>query len=252
MSDMQQITSPQDVRRLGTVMVVCAHPDDETFCAGGLMAAAVRNGQKVICITATKGEAGLQDPSRWSRDTLGDTRTKELAAAFKVLGITNHHWLEYEDGGCSKVDSSKAATEVRRFIEQYKPDSVLTFGPEGVTGHPDHQAVSAWVSLALQQTDLNIELYHAVLTLAQYTNYLQLADQKLNMFYNIDQPPLVDEADCDICFCCTSELCDCKQSAFQAMPSQFNRMINTLGKEFMSEAFRVEAFVKVEADSTET
>lgn len=237
-----------DIARLGTILTVWAHPDDETFCAGGLLAAAVRNGQRVICITATRGEAGSQDAEKWPHSTMGGVREKELGAALKVLGVEHHHWLDYTDGGCQDADLEEAAAQVATFITKYGPDTILTFGPDGLTGHPDHAAVSEWVDAAVERVAENPAVYHAVLTVGQYKKYLQAADAKLNLFYNIDQPPLVPKNECDICFVCDNELCDCKQDAFAAMPSQYDAMLNAFNREYLSEAFRVEAFVRAGGD----
>ena len=77
------IKTTDDIKHLGTILFVAAHPDDETFNAGGILAAAARNGQTVIVVTATKGEGGVQDESRWPADSLGDIRAKELKQASK-------------------------------------------------------------------------------------------------------------------------------------------------------------------------
>ncbi len=102
------ICTPSDIKKLGTIMSVGAHPDDETFMAAGIMATAVRNGQPVICVTATRGEAGSQDPVKWPTQTLGEVRTKELAAALGIIGAPKHYWLDYPDGGCQNVPDKKA------------------------------------------------------------------------------------------------------------------------------------------------
>ncbi len=233
-----------NVSSLGTILGVWAHPDDETFCAGGLLAAAARTGQNVACITATKGEGGSQDTERWPKKKMGSVRQKELMAALKVLGITDHHWLDYADGKCDQVDAEVAAKQIAEHIDKHQPDTILTFGPDGLTGHSDHQAVSKWVDKAVDQAIRKPVIYHAVLTVGQYRKYLQEADAKLNLFFNIDQPPLVLEDECDICFTCDDELCDCKQAAFAAMPSQYGKMIDAFDQEYLNEAFRIEAFVK--------
>ena len=67
--------------RLGTVLVVWAHPDDETYLVGGLSAALTDAGQRVVCVTATRGEAGGTDPD------LADIRTAELETALALLGV---------------------------------------------------------------------------------------------------------------------------------------------------------------------
>ena len=56
-------------------MGVWAHPDDETYSMAGIMATAVKNGQQVICVTATRGEAGVQDHLRWPAHKLAEDRT---------------------------------------------------------------------------------------------------------------------------------------------------------------------------------
>lgn len=233
-----------NVSSLGTILGVWAHPDDETFCAGGLLAAATRGGQRVICITATKGEAGSQDLEKWPKNNMGSVRQKELMAALKVLGITDHHWLDYLDGQCAQADASTAAKQIAVLIDKYQPDTILTFGPDGLTGHSDHQTVSHWVDKAVDKAQHDPTVYHAVLTVGQYKKYLQAADAKLNLFFNIDQPPLVPQDECDLCFTCDNELCDCKQAAFAAMPSQYEKMMQAFDQDYLNEAFRVEAFVK--------
>lgn len=59
-----QITKQDDVKQLGRIMGIWAHPDDETWCAAGLLAMAADNGQDTCCVTITKGELGVQDESR--------------------------------------------------------------------------------------------------------------------------------------------------------------------------------------------
>jgi LmbE family N-acetylglucosaminyl deacetylase len=238
------ISSPQGIQRLGTILGVWAHPDDETFCAGGLMAAAVRNGQQVICLTATKGEAGSSNLQKWPRSKMGTIRSRELKSALQVLGVKKHHWLDYKDGQCGTADSIRAAEKIAAYITKYQPDTILTFGPDGLTGHTDHASVSAWVDLALKLVKTKPRVFQAVLTVGQYKKYLQAADAKLNLFFNIDQPPLAPKKECDICFCCTDELCERKQQAFAAMPSQYTQMRAAFDQDYLNEAFRIEAFIE--------
>jgi len=143
----------EQLTRLGTVLVVWAHPDDETYLVGGLSAALTDAGQRVVCVTATRGEAGGTDPD------LADIRTAELDTALAMLGVREHHWLDYPDGGCASVDEEAAAVRLRAVVDKIRPDTVITFGPDGYTGHPDHQAVSRWVDLAVTP---DVRLLHAV------------------------------------------------------------------------------------------
>lgn len=115
---------------------------------GAIMAQACDAGQRVVCVTATRGEAGSQDEQRWPPAALGALRARELDAALAILGVTEHRFLDYPDGGCAAVDAAEATARVAAAIADVRPDSVLTFGPDGLTGHPDHQAVSRWASAA--------------------------------------------------------------------------------------------------------
>ena len=55
--------------------------------------------------------------------------------------MTDHRWLDYPDGGCAAVDAEEAVARIAAIIDEVRPDTVLTFGPDGGTGHPDHIAV---------------------------------------------------------------------------------------------------------------
>src|SRR4249919_3313526 len=109
----------------GTILSVWAHPDDETYLAAGLMVAAVRAGQRVVCVTATRGELGSPDPERWPPgEVLAAVRTAELERALEHLGVTEHHWLDYPDGGCAEVDESEAVGRLRALLQDVRPEHV--------------------------------------------------------------------------------------------------------------------------------
>ena len=147
---MAALKTAEDLKSLGTIMGVWAHPDDDTYSMAGIMAA-VKNGQKVVIVTATRGEAGVQDETRWPAAQLGEIRCREMTKALSILGVSRHHWLDYPDGGCKDIDQREAISKIAELIQQYKPDSVLTFGPDGMTGHDDHKTISRWASKAIQK-----------------------------------------------------------------------------------------------------
>jgi len=114
-----------------------AHPDDEAFAAGALMALAARGGAKVTIACATRGECGS------SRSTiggmLGDVRSRELAASCAALGAEPPVFLDLPDG---KVDSKGAASAVASLLRRLAPDVVVTLGDDGAYGHRDHIALT--------------------------------------------------------------------------------------------------------------
>jgi LmbE family N-acetylglucosaminyl deacetylase len=135
-------------QELGTTLGIWAHPDDEAYLSGGLMALASDAGARVVCVTATRGERGTPDPLEWPPERLAVTRTAELARCLEILGVTEHRWMGYRDGECAAADEAEAVAQLCEVIEEVRPDTVLSFGPDGVTGHPDHRAVSAWATTA--------------------------------------------------------------------------------------------------------
>ena len=144
--------STTDLSWLGTTVVVWAHPDDETYLSGGTAAALVDLGHRVVAVTATRGDAGGPDPTPAGRAATARLRTAELEEALRVLGVTEHHWLGYEDGRCADADPEPAVRRLADLFDDVRPDTVVTFGPDGFTGHPDHRAVSRWVDLALARS----------------------------------------------------------------------------------------------------
>jgi len=239
-----QVSTPNDIKKLGTILSVWAHPDDETILAGGIMAAAIKNLQQVICVTATRGEAAQSDPKKWPPETLGDVRTKELQSALKELGVVKHHWLGYKDGKCERVRMLEAINRLLAYINLHKPDTILTFGPEGFTGHPDHQAVSRWVTATMEYAPYRPAIYHAVVNQELYDKHLKAAEKKLNVFYNIDEPPFGDPAKTEIMFELPPELLAKKRKALEAMPSQTAALFKYLTPGVAMKFVSIEMFKK--------
>ncbi|HSX01918.1 MAG TPA: PIG-L family deacetylase [Candidatus Saccharimonadia bacterium] len=239
-----RIQTTEDIRQLGTILGVWAHPDDESFLAAGLLAAAVRNGQTVVCVTATKGEAGVQDAAKWPPETLGETRAAEMQATLEILGIRHHQWLDYPDGGCAAAATEQAVAKLAPVLARYRPDTIITFGPDGLTGHHDHCTVSRWATLAAAQQQPPPRIFHAVHTPEQYEQHLKAADAKLNMYFNIDQPPLVPLEACAIAYDLPRDILSLKHRALLAMPSQYEQLHKVLLPRQFYAAFAAEYFVE--------
>jgi LmbE family N-acetylglucosaminyl deacetylase len=232
-----------DVAKLGSVMGIWAHPDDETFMVGGLLSIAAANGQPVFCVTATKGEAGVQNDSRWPAASLGETREKELAAALKELGVGQHHWLGYGDGECSKVSDNEAISTLIDLIDKHKPDTIITFAPDGLTGHDDHVAVARWANLAADQSMTKPVVWCAVHTQELYDSTFSSIHDKFNVYFNIDIPKFVPEKDCDLLLELPEEALQKKLAALKAMPSQYEAFFAGISPGEAELAFEVEGLV---------
>lgn len=130
---------------LGTVLGIWAHPDDEAYLMAGTALAAAAAGSTVACLTATAGGAGESaDEVRWPTARLEEIRRGELAASLAILGIKDHRYLNLPDGGLADVDPADGVAMVIAAIECVQPDTILTFGPDGMTGHPDHITAGNW------------------------------------------------------------------------------------------------------------
>ena len=140
-----------------------AHPDDEAFTASGVLAASTARGVQVRLVCATCGEEGdIRQPGVATRETLGQVRHEELRRSCEVLGLQEPIMLRYRDSGWGDSpaqyhpDAFVQASPwqvVRRLVEEirrFKPHIVLTFEPDGVSGHKDHQAMSRHTTAAVR------------------------------------------------------------------------------------------------------
>jgi LmbE family N-acetylglucosaminyl deacetylase len=245
---MSSTSNGQQVKELGKILGVWAHPDDETYMAGGLISIAARQNQEVYCVTATRGEKGVQDEKRWPKAQLANIRTREYEQAQTVLGIKQNIWLDIPDGQCKEANTDgKFQSEIERLVEEINPDTILTFGPDGLTGHTDHQAVSAWATKAGRSS--GIDVYHSVFTSNAYRKYLNALNQSEHvddMFFNIYQPQLYSPDNCDIQIVLDEGLWASKHQALNCMPSQTERLQAQLGSNYYKQIFSGEYFKKAD------
>lgn len=137
-----------------TLAGVWAHPDDECYAMFGSV---VRHGTdprfRLVVLHATDGDAGEIAPGvPTTREGLGAWRRAEDVAAWRALGTEpdRHVWLGHGDGRLAEVGAG-LVDEVADFLRAERPDVVLTFGPDGVTGHPDHVAIGAATEAAFHR-----------------------------------------------------------------------------------------------------
>jgi LmbE family N-acetylglucosaminyl deacetylase len=135
--------------------VVVAHPDDDTFgCAGTVALHAEDPDFRFALVHATSGEAGeIAEGSGATRQTLGVVREEEDRRSWFVLGRVpdRHEWLGYPDHGLADVSPDELTTRVEQILREEEPDVVITFGPDGITGHPDHIAIGESTTTAFHR-----------------------------------------------------------------------------------------------------
>ena len=155
---------------------VWAHPDDECYLSAGLMARVVGAGGSVRLICATSGERGTDDPQRFESARFAELRRDELRASLAVLGVDDVRFLGIADGACDQADADAVVTDLADEIATFEPDAVVTFGPDGITGHPDHLAVSRWVTAATADHP-EVELLYATMTNDHVERFRSMHDE---------------------------------------------------------------------------
>src|SRR3954471_3164555 len=178
-------------RTRSTILSVWAHPDDETYLAGGVMAAAAARGDRVVCVAASAGEHGTDDPGAWPPARLARRRCWEAAAAMAVLGVAEHRVLGLPDGGLARHDRC-GRERVVALLDEVRPDIILTFGPDGVTFHPDHIAVSRWVTDAWRRRGRRSRLLYATVTREHLARFAPLYEEWA--VYMTDERPVGTQA----------------------------------------------------------
>jgi len=144
------------------LMAVLAHPDDESLGSGGILAKYAAEGIETSLVTATRGERGWFGDERENPgvEALGQIREAELRAAATVLGIGSVNFLNYIDSELDQVHPSEVVAQIAGHLRHARPDVVVTFGPDGIYGHPDHIAISQLTTAAIIEAASPDSLYH--------------------------------------------------------------------------------------------
>ncbi|MEX1263945.1 MAG: PIG-L deacetylase family protein [Actinomycetota bacterium] len=226
---------------LGTVLGVWAHPDDDIYLSSGLMASAAAAGNTVVDITATRGEGGSMDEDRWPSDRMAEVRTDEMRRSLDILGVQEHRFLEglVDVDMATPLDPSGAA-QVLEVMREVQPDTVLTFGPDGMTGHEGHKSVSAWVGEAFEAAAKpGARLYHATATSEWAETWLPRLEP-FDIFLP-GTPPVVAREELAIDYSLPDDVLDLKFRAIQAHQSQVQGLVEVFG-DLMREWMAVEYF----------
>lgn len=133
---------------MATLLVILAHPDDESFGPGGTLAKYAHHGAAVHYLCGTRGESGTVDAERLNGYAdVAELRTAELMCAARHLRLTGVHFLGYRDSGMAgdgaegtlaAAPLDEVAGRIADFIERLRPDAIITHDQYGGYGHPDH------------------------------------------------------------------------------------------------------------------
>ncbi len=140
----------------GTLAAIVAHPDDDTFgCAGTVALHADDPGFRFVLVHVTSGEAGrIADPALATRETLGAVREDEDHRSWVALGRVpdRHEFFRYPDHRVDEQPFDELVERIAAVLEEERPEVVITFGTDGITGHPDHIATGRAATDAFHRT----------------------------------------------------------------------------------------------------
>jgi LmbE family N-acetylglucosaminyl deacetylase len=228
------------------VLGIWAHPDDEAFLSAGLMAAARDAGNRVVCVTATLGERGTDDPTRWPPHRLSAVRGHELRASLAALDVTEHHLLGLADGTLAAQPADEVTRRLARIITTVEPDTIVTFGPDGMTGHEDHQAVSAWPTAAHAAAAPEKRLLYATTT-EDFVEAWEPFRERFNIFLTGGLPLRTRGSELAVSLRLGPAAVDRKIVALRAQASQTTQLFAALGEEQVRRWWSTETFVAADA-----
>lgn len=132
-----------------------AHPDDETFGLGAVLAALVDAGTSVAALCFTRGEASTLGPAHEGRE-LGEIRAAELSDAADTLGLRSCELLAYPDGRLAEIPVAELADHVAAAARRQGSELLVVFDDGGVTGHPDHRQATGAALAAADHVDVGV------------------------------------------------------------------------------------------------
>jgi LmbE family N-acetylglucosaminyl deacetylase len=222
-----------------TLLGIWAHPDDEAYLSAALMARVASGGGRVVVVSATRGELGGPAPGG-DVDRLARRREAELRNALAAVGVEELHVLGLADGGCAAAGHAEQSARLEATMRAVAPDLVVTFGPDGITGHDDHRAVSGWA------LDAWARARTGRLLLATMTDAFLAANDDLHRLVGLSMgPPLVSVPDAEVALRVRPSPAERrrKAAALRAHASQTVPLVELLGADrfhgwWVEEAFR--------------
>ncbi len=126
-----------------TCLCIFAHPDDEVFRCGGTLALLAQAGARVQVVSLTSGQAGSRgEPPICQPEELGEVRKGELRCACRTLGLEEPVIFDFQDGALEHVEAGTVEAIIAEKIQSLQPEVIITWPPDGLSGHPDHRAAS--------------------------------------------------------------------------------------------------------------
>jgi LmbE family N-acetylglucosaminyl deacetylase len=181
------------------------------------------------------------DEERWPPETMGEVRTTEMERSLAILGVTEHHWLDLPDIDMDTALPEEGYERVRTLVAEVRPDTILTFGPDGMTGHEAHKTVSAWATRALLEAGMpGSRVLYATTTPEWAEEFLPIWEPF--EVFRPGTPPITPREELAIDFALAPDLLRVKVDAILAHESQVQAIFEAVGEEVWWREMSLEAF----------
>jgi LmbE family N-acetylglucosaminyl deacetylase len=251
-----------------TLMGVYAHPDDESTCAGGVLALHADEGVRVVVVTCTNGEfgdgPGGVKPGEDGHDTekVAATRRSELDAACRRLGVSDVERLGYHDSGMpgwdryargevfSKVPVEAVSARIGELLDRYRPDVVLTHNATAQHEHLDHTYAARATALAVENSGIPATLYFSAHGAGHWQRLLEALAQAGIRRVTPDLRPALALIDSQITT--TVDVIDVvhrkRAALFEHVSQLGSSLAAKLSVEQYASVFATESFIRVRGD----
>lgn len=230
------VPPPTKVRHL---LGIWAHPDDEAYLSAALMARTIDAGGQVTLVSVTNGEGGFPDDDVRPMAELAAQRQRELTRAMAHIGVRDVRFLHMADGAVAQDSDDRLSGTIRDLLREIHPDLVVTFGPDGITGHEDHVSTSKAVTGAWADTGIG-DLWYAAQTRAWLDEWRDTHDD-LGIWMT-EEPMGIDPGDAVAILDLAGDELDRKRSVLGEHRSQTVQIAAALGEDTYRRWVRQETF----------
>jgi LmbE family N-acetylglucosaminyl deacetylase len=173
---------------------------------------------------------------------MGEVRAGELQRCLDILGVTEHVFLGLPDVDWHSPLPDEGLDAVIDLVRDVKPDTMLTFGPEGMTNHEGHKSVCEWATEAFaRHAPRDSQLFYSVVSRSWADQFVPLLDAA-GVYREGAEPPIVDDASLDIDIVLTGDMLTRKMDAIYQHKSQLGGLIEVFGRDRLSQALAAESF----------
>lgn len=237
------VAAPNPARR--HLLGIWAHPDDEAYLSAALMGRTIDEGGQVTLVTLTDGEAGFPDDDPRPAEERAQQRRRELTGAMAQIGVTDLRFIGLPDGAVAERGGEMLIDTLGAIMRDVRPDVVVTFGPDGITGHDDH--VHNWWAVTRAWADVGIgDLWYSEHTRTWLDDWRHIHDEF--GIWMTHEPDGIDSDDAVLIIEITGRELDRKRAVLAEHRSQTTTIAAALGEPTYRSWIRQEAFRRPSQD----